>query len=511
MPDTLSATAWRPRFEVSRLTVRSRDWRRYAHSWPFAVAICSLVTGGFIALSPACLHWFLLPVMISGALLADKTVDAITERGGIFTADGLFAVTGFHFFFLSPLLAVSLSHRLEYLPGQPDDWRDWLGRMAILNVAGLLVYRFARGKALISRQPWKTAWLLRESRFNLVNISAMCICASVQVYLYIRFGGITGIADKLLHDADAWENTGWLFVIGESVPILAMIAFGQWVHQRKVKVGWPALSAVLIAFLGAQIVCGGLRGSRSNTIVGLFWAAGIVHFYVRPVPRVFLPFGLLVAMAIMYFGGFYKTVGTDAVKTFTSNEERAFLSGRSRRTAELVVLEDLGRSETQAFVLYRLADEQAGYRLAWGQTYLGALALLIPRNLWPTRQAGKVRWTTDVEFGTGTYNGTPLRSSRVYGLMGEWMLNFGWYLGPMSMAVLGLMVGVTERFTRSAARGDCRKMLIPIVAVFCVTVLASDSDNNVYSLVKYLAVPLAVLWMSTKKVRIRKCPVNLTR
>jgi hypothetical protein len=493
----------RNQLQIRRFGAPAVGWQRHARSWPASIAICTAIVASFIAFSPACLHWFVLPVAICGALLTSRAVDAVLDQGAIFTVDGLFAVIGFHFFFLSPLLAVTLEHRLEYLPGQPDDWRDWLGRMAAINVAGLLAYQIARGKALGSMRPWKTAWLLDESRFNIVNGCALCVCGTVQIYLLVKFGGLTGFADKLLHDAAAWENTGWLFVIGESVPILAMIAFGQWIYRRRRTVGWPVLAPVLLGFLVAQILCGGLRGSRSNTITCLFWAVGIVNYCVRPVPRKVLALGLLVVMGLMYFGGFYKAMGTDAVKALTSEEERSYMSQRSRRTVELAVLEDLGRSEVQAFVLYRLSEGHEGYQLAWGQTYLGALALLIPKTVWPARPEGKVKWTTDVEYGSGTYGATVVRSSRVYGLMGEWMLNFGWYFGPLSMAALGLFVGVTQRFTLTAARGDCRKVLIPIVAAICVTILASDSDNDVYSAVKYLSIPLAVLWMSTRKVRLR--------
>jgi hypothetical protein len=464
----------------------------------------------FIAFSPVCRHWFVLPVTVCGVLLTNKAVDAVLEQGAIFTADGLVGIIGFHFFFLCPLLVVSLEHRLLYLPGQPDDWRDWMGRMAAINIAGLLAYQFARGKALELKRPWKTAWLLDESRFNVVTISALFICGAVEIYLLVDSGGITGFVDRYLHDKEAWVNMGWLFVIGESTPILAMMAFGQWAYQRRRTMGWPIIALVLVGFLIAQIVCGGLRGSRSNTITCLFWAVGIVNYCVRSVPKGLMALGFVVVMSLMYVGGFYKDLGTDAANDLASDEERSLMSQRTGRTLEVVALGDLGRSDIQAFVLYRLSDGHADYQLAWGQTYLGALALLIPRVVWPTRPEGKSKWTTEVEYGEGTYNGSSFRSSRVYGLMGEWMLNFGWYLGPLSMAALGLLVGVTQRFTRTAARGDCRKMLIPIIAVICVTILASDSDNNVYSLVKYLMIPSAVLWMSTRKATLRRQPSPVT-
>ena len=458
----------------------------------------------FIVLSPPCRHWFVLPVMVCGALLTNRALRVVLSKGSIFSADGLFDLFSFHFFFLSPLLVISLEHRLAYLPAQPDDWREWLGRMAVINIAGILAYHYVRGKALEGRPLWKTAWLVEESRFNAVIVSALTVCAAVQIYLLIQFGGLNGFADALLHDAEAWNNTGWLFVIGESTPILAIIALGQWLYQRRRSLGWPMISLVLTLFLALQILCGGLRGSRSNTVICLFWAVGIVHCRIRPVPRKVLLVGAAVVIAIMYIGGLYKAVGLDALRALDNPEEQAQISQRSGRTVELIALEDFGKSDTQAFILYMLSSRQSEYRLALGRTYLGALALLIPKALWPNRPAGKVKWTTDAEYGAGTYDASRIRSSRVYGLMGEWMLNFGWYLGPLCMAGLGLAVGVTQRFTLTCANADCRRMLIPIIAAVCVTALGSDSDNDVYNVIKFLSIPLAVLWLSSRKTNLRR-------
>ncbi len=37
-----------------------------------------------------------------------------------------------------------------------------------------------------------------------------------------------------------------------------------------------------------KLLFGGLRGSRTITVFGLFWIAGAIHIWIRPVPRKFL-------------------------------------------------------------------------------------------------------------------------------------------------------------------------------------------------------------------------------
>jgi len=116
-----------------------------------------------------------------------------------------------------------------------------------------------------------------------------------------------------------------------------------------------------------------LRGSRSNTIWGVFWAVGIIHFWVRPLSKRMVLAGVCLLVAFMYLYGFYKALGRDVLTVYEQGT-LSELGEKLDRTFEGLVLGDLGRSDVQAFLLYRLSMPGRDYTYAWGRTYLGTLA-----------------------------------------------------------------------------------------------------------------------------------------
>ena len=57
---------------------------------------------------------------------------------------------------------------------------------------------------------------------------------------------------------------------------------------------------MMLLYLVLTLLFGGLKGSRSNTVWAMFWAVGIVHFFLRPVPKKIIFAGLIFLAAFMY-------------------------------------------------------------------------------------------------------------------------------------------------------------------------------------------------------------------
>jgi uncharacterized membrane protein len=465
--------------------------------------ICALAAGGFAVYSDRYHHWFLVPLIACGMLNGGDAIAWIRRREMLFNPASLLSVLGFHCFFIAPLLMVAWDYEMMYLPGQPDDWRDWLGVMAILNAVGLYLYRWARDLIRKSGQKsdYRTYRRIDYREFPIVAWIAICICTALQIYIYIDFGGVSGFIDRYLTNPDVWKNTGWMFAIAESAPILAMITLAIRLRKSPTKPGWPFLSFVLIVFFVAQLFFGALRGSRMNTVICLFWAAGIVHYWIRPIQRRLALAGVVGAVIFMYFAGFYKEAGLGMSSAFEGSVERDMLSARTHRTFWQMMVGDLSRSDIQAFTVYRLMQPRR-FDYAWGRTYTGALALLIPEPIWPDRPPTKAKWTTELEYGVGSYASHALQSSRVYGICGELMLNFGILAAPVGMLILGIMVGRLMRFLDWAYPYDCRLLLAPIFICLCFAVLILDSDNVLFFLVKYVAVPGTVVLFTSHNVEV---------
>jgi len=251
---------------------------------------------------------------------------------------------------------------------------------------------------------------------------------------------------------------------------------------------------VLLGYFLLRIFFGGLHGSRSNTLYALFWAAGIIHFWIRPITRRFVFAGLGFLVLFMYLYGFYKDLGGEALTAF----EEGSLNEKSGRSFQGMLLGDLGRADVHAFLLHRLCKRDSDYRYAWGRTYLGSIALLVPASIWPDRPPNKTKEGTDAEFGAGTYDEGEWSASHVYGIAGETMLNFGPFPVPLAYLLFGLIVGRLRRFLWRLQPGDTRLLLFPLLLISCFSILNSDSDNLLFNFIKDGLVPITAVWIGSR-------------
>jgi len=469
--------------------------------------ICIWILTGFVATSDQFLHWFVIPVLFCGILIGSDAVNWLRGRLDIFDPIGILGLFGLHFFFLAPLLHVYWDEWMRYVT-PPPEWRDWLGGMAFLNALGLLVYRISRNMFMgtESKRSRQTGWRLDRQRFSILVSGALLVAALLQIQVYAGFGGILGYMQTVtdLENTNAMQGMGWIFMISESFPILALMAFAVYAARKESCKSWPVIVLVLLVYFILKMLFGGLRGSRMNTIWGLFWAIGIVHFWIRPISKKLVFVGCVFLVLFMYLYGFFKSAGLDAVRAFESAEARTELTLQTGRSLQVAVLGDLGRSDVQAFLLYRLTTPESDYEYAWGSTYLGAMALLIPRSLWPERPPGKIKEGTEALYGMGSYIPGIWNSQQVYGLAGEAMLNFGPIAVPFAFLVFGLVVSRIRHFIATLNFPDSRLMLLPFLVILCLMILVLDSDNVLFVSMKDGAVPFLVLALSSTRLAVTR-------
>ena len=108
---------------------------------------------------------------------------------------------------------------------------------------------------------------------------------------------------------NALAGLGWLIMVTDCFPILAMICFAVWIKRARLRLGSFTIALVLLGFFLVRMLFGGLHGSRSNTLYALFWAAGIIHLWIRPLTKKFVLLGIGFLFVFMYFYGFYKSMG----------------------------------------------------------------------------------------------------------------------------------------------------------------------------------------------------------
>lgn len=479
-------------------------------NYVFASCICLAVLFLLLASSQEMFHWFVLPVFVCGVLMVVDALDWVWGVVDRFDLRGLIGLFGFHFFFLAPLLHVYWGYFMWEVQGPPD-WRDWLGKMAFLNLLGIVLYRSCVGARVLqtSAGQSKRVWTLNEKRFFMFLVVALPLSALLQVWVYSRFGGITGYieAARDMTRRNSMQGMGMVFMFSEVFPILSMIGFALCARHFPRLRSWGVLIGVMAVFLVLALFFGGLRGNRSNTVWNLFWAVGIIHFWIRPIPRWLIMVGLISLTTFMYAYGLFKGAGLEAVEALESAEARQALAEQTRRPVESVLLDDFGRSDVQAFLLYRLMMPGSDYEYAWGRTYAVSLAILVPRSLWPERPPNMAKEGTEAQFGMGTFEPDWSESSRVYGLAGEAMLNFGPVAVPFVFMLWGLVVAFVRRLPLGWSPDDARLLLYPLAVILAFSAVFQDTENQLFFVIKYGAVPFLLIRLASTIGK--QCPLPL--
>lgn len=450
-------------------------------------------------------HPFLIPVTLCGILVGVDALRWVLGDLDVFDPVGILGLLGVHFFFVAPVLHVSWDAWLSEVGGGastpgPRDWRPWIEQLAWLNVAGIVTYFVVSHRS--PRRRSSPPRVLDQRSLRRLLIAGMIVTAIAQMFVYVQFGGVSGMVETYVSNRSALGGFGIVFLVSESFPILAFMFFALVTRDYPFLRSWGWLIAALVVFLVLKLLFGGLRGSRSNTLWGLFWAVGILHYWVRPLPRRLIIAGLPLLFAFMYVYGFYKSAGIDALRAFEGAAARAELESSTRRTMDKLFLQDLARTDVQAFILYVQDQPTRRLDLAYGRTYLGAAALLIPRSIWPDRPPSKMQEGTNLFHGDGAYE-AGYRVSKIYGLAGEALLNFGKAGVPIAFWVLGLLVLRVRRVCSTVTPGDGRALLLPLLVNLSFVVLASDSDNIVFFLIKNGTVPALVVMLASRRVRSR--------
>lgn len=479
------------------------DPQRRIGVWALGAASCMAISLIFAIRSPACAHWFLIPVTLCALVLVQDFADWLTGKMDLFDPSGLIALYGLHFFFIAPILHVHWDVWMAYVV-PPADWRPWLGGMGLLNFAGLLLYKAMNRRRPVLLPPLRTSWVLDRSRFLYFCGVAALVALLAQFFVYAKFGGVLGYMRTYEAREGGFSGMGWVFIISESFSLLAFLFYLVVAGKRPRWRTWGSVALVLLVFFVLKMLFGGLRGSRSNTVSGLFWAGAVIHFWMRPLNRKLVLAALPVLIGFMYIYSFYKTYGLDALPMLRDTGGQLERSEESGHVMDKTLLGDLGRSDVQAFLLYRLADPGNDYQLRWGQTYIHWLTLMLPHFM-RLDMDGKRVAGTEAQYG---YSSDDFLSSRVYGLAGEAMLNFGFMSVPFALGLWGWLVARVRRLLYVLPRNDPRILLVPLLINLLINMLSSDANGWEFFIVKNAVIPFALLWLSVHRIPARAMARN---
>lgn len=475
-------------------------------NWIFSCIVCVVTACFFLGLSTRFWHWFIVPVVLGGIIIGRDGIAWLRGQLDVFDPVGLIGLFGLHYFLLAPLLHVGWDFWWDYR-FNPFEWRPWLGYMALLNLAGLIGYRFVRTGVLKSIGPPRTFWRLDERRAKIVLPVALLLTGLMQVVVYINFGGLASYIHTYEDSLGVWGNAfigyGWQFTISESFPILSALSYILIARKRPFLRTVTSIALFLAAQFVLELIFGGLRGSRNNVVFGLFWTVGLIHLHLRPITRRQILLGMLVLFAYMNVYFFYKHGGLDGLLSIGNVTSRDVIVGKKRAGNEqkFILLHDFGRSDIQALALY-LLNTGADYKLAKGRTYLGGMASVIPRAIWTDRPMTVRKERTELLHGSRSPSRTypEAQVPWIFGAPGEAMLNFGPFGAPIPFLVWGFAVGWVALLFRRMPRDDTRTLFLPLLVGMSLVLFIADSHIVCFFLVKDGLVPFVAIWLSSTRI-----------
>lgn len=448
-------------------------------------------------------HWFLLPVAACGMLTGVDVVRWLRGQLGLFDPRTLVACLAFHGFFLAPLL-----HVFWDMFGVGDlvlfgDARPWLGLMSCLNALGLLVYRLAQRWAFNLTKPSPTVWQINGHRAYPLFALALALSAVGLATFLWQLQGVSGLIEAYEENQAAFVGKGWLLVFAWPFAVLSFLVLVFVLTDQQKKLRRHLTSGMLLlsaAGIGHFLLLG-WYGSRVATVSALFWMAGILHYRFRKLPSAMMAIGVIALLGFAYFYGFYKERGRPGFEVLRA--PAMWLNpGGYQRDLKYLLLDDLGRIDSNALILHNLIKDPEGYQYRWGQTYLGAFTILIPRYFWSDRPYFRVDAGTEALWGRAAQT----NSNRLYGLGGEALLNFGPFGIVPIFGLYGALLGRYRRKLESWDDQDARMFMAPFFTSMFVEALVCDSDVLVFFAATQGALICFFVFAASDAIVLRRSP-----
>jgi len=498
-----AAVAANPHMIAARLT--SPSLTNYALA---GVAVALLVTVS-MAVNTQCCHWFVIPVALCGVLTGADVVAWLRRGLDTFDPKAIVGILWLHATFLAPLIHIGLEAHTREFDVDVQDWPTWFGRMALLNLAGLILYKFFQHYAFTRSRPTRSARVILDARFSIVLLLAITVSAVAAAVVLFRYGGLRKESEAILFGGEELVHLSWLLMLGDPVALLLSVGVVRILSDPRRRRSAATVGAVLAVLLVGQFLLLGLRGSRSAVIWVVFLTAALCHYRLRRIPVTWLLIGVLVLGVGGYYYSFFKRFGMTGFEAISNPQFRETLEARSGISPVGVLLGDLSRAEMQAFLLHRLVEGPDDYQLRLGKTYVISLLTVVPRAAWPDKPSGlhgKVGAGTALQHGEGSYRPGRFESSRVYGLAGEAMLNFGQAGAVGAFLLYGIMLGWYRKKMLTLHPDDARVYLVPLLTLVAITATFGDSDNTMYLFLKDGVLLTIVVWLSS--IRLASRPVT---
>lgn len=396
-------------------------------------------------------------------------------------------ITCFILFFsliFAPIISLGEETYL-FLAPRNIDWEKWLFILSLLYTIGILFFYLVANSTLrcnINKINFFKDEIINKKNLIIASFIFLGISFIAQVLIFLKFGGVMGYLNSWTEDREGFAGLGIWYMMAEPFPIILLIFLILLIGKERILINkYKWIISLFIIFFISKLIFGGFRGSRSNTIWGLFWFAGIVHIYLFPLKKIHYIFGIVFLVFFMSVYSIYKTYGVNAFSGDYSIEDT---NRYNNNPIVEMYLGDFSRATVNGFQIAQIEDI-GKYEYKFGQTYAYTFTMLLPftKNLYN----GYNKNSAGYELMTG-YEINPkvedYHNSRVFGLYGEGILNFGPLFSTFLFGLFGYIVAKLDNISRNFLYEKIYIFIIPFLGNVSFVILMADSDNVVFFIFK---------------------------
>lgn len=450
--------------------------------------------------------WYLIPVSLCGILSGYQVIyifSVTNEYGLRLPLVFYFYCTLWFGCYFAPLLHFALNFWLIFNNSLilPQKWEPYVLIVGTLNAIGLILfiysYKYFYG---VSKVHNKVYLLLNAGKINYVYL--LCFVSFVcQVIVYAKLGGLSGfIATYETRSEDqGFAGFGLLFIISEFFPIaLIFLFYIKALYSPLLRKGKSIMIFLVMLFVACMLF-GGLRGSRSNTILTMLHACMVIHYFIRKFQVKEMVIGVFMLISFMYVYKFYKQGGSDAVAQYTEGTLDVSEDKYNFNVFEML-LTDFARADIQPYMVYRV--QNSNYKPKMGATYIGGIIHYAPGI---DKESVTTKKTAATEL-LYDYSGKAMGfyTTRIFGLLGEYILNFGYYTASLIFLPLAFFIARLDKWVYSLTPADVRNFIVPLWILFIVFLFSADLDNVIFFYMKRMLLVIVMLWLVSGKFIITR-------
>lgn len=360
-----------------------------------------------------------------------------------------------------------------------NDFNSALFDLNLINSLGL-IFAFL-GFILFSKVKFKKNNISININYNLVyKISFTYFILALIYFIYLSFTtNIFYVEAKAELESSLFE-----YMILESTSIIfawGLISYIKFHNKKK-------FIPYFILFLIVTILFAGLRGSRVTIIFNIVNFLLLYSYLIRAINwKSFFPL-LIVGFIFNSVYSNYKYAGIEGVKNyFLTGEKSSYISSKENENLHFL-LGDLGRSDVQAKIIENINYNQ--YQPSYmPETYIKGLTSMLPDKM--TIQSFESKRILGTEALYGFKGNDDYSSSRIYGLLGEGLINFGFFAIPFIFFVYGC-IHVLCLNLFSFVKNSKYILFLPLLFFMPIYIIFYDIDNIVFQILKNWTIPFLI-------------------